>query len=125
MDYIAEHKKMWQSFIDNFSEDKLYPMFQTHKEQYLLSIGIESLTNDCFLCEYSYQINKGKKIVDDEEYCKNCSLKRSCYNSNSLYDKIYRLHSTLYGQYATKGHCNKKDVERYLELLKLMRDMEG
>ncbi len=125
MDYIKEHQKMWQSFIDNFSLDRLLPILQNHKDEYLSTLGIYNLLGDCFLCEYSYNISPDKNKIYDGGYCKYCKLKCSCFKSGSLYHKIYSLHYDLYDQYTTQGYCNKKDVEKYLDLLKLMKDMKG
>ncbi len=123
MDYIAEHKKMYNYLIDNFSYKDLDLLnFEDVKEKYLYENDFE-LKNNCFLCEYACKLREKDKNRCD--FCNYCVLSISCVEDNSLYDRINDKFDELWYYFNDHGYCNKEDIYEYLTLLKDMRDLKG
>ncbi len=93
---IREHRKMWYWIADETKKRK----YVVSKIDYLDEFNIESITCDCFLCEYAAQQMKSLDIpvnINKTEYpyrctaCPvqwhgfNCLEKRFMTNENGLY----------------------------------------
>ncbi len=123
MDYIAEHKKMYNYLIENFSYNDLKFIFFPYVKRKYLKENRFCVFGDCFLCEYAYNLRDKDK--SHCESCKYCPLSISCMDNKSLYRYISNKFHKLYCDFKKYGYCNKEDIDEYLFLLKRMRDLDG